>query len=212
MANTTPNNISYPTNASTKKTFEGHIQDTADSVQTALNTKANLSGATFTGSVVGTNIGLGGVTSPSQKIDMSGRGKFRSDGSNSAGFWITDNAGTETAFFGASGTSSSDQIGVYHNGAWRLQVDSSGRVTVPYQPAFTAYASAYQIAANQTMPYNNAPLNRGSHFNTSTYRFTAPVAGVYMFNVYDIGQSSGTSRFSLSIRTEYLQKKSLHIS
>ena len=40
MPTTTPDNISYPTNASTKKTIEGHIQDTATSVQTALNTKA----------------------------------------------------------------------------------------------------------------------------------------------------------------------------
>lgn len=40
MATTSPDNISYPTNASTKKTIEGHIQDTANSVQTALNTKA----------------------------------------------------------------------------------------------------------------------------------------------------------------------------
>lgn len=36
MANTTPDNISYPTSASSKKTIEGHIQDTATSVQTAI--------------------------------------------------------------------------------------------------------------------------------------------------------------------------------
>lgn len=111
--------------------------------------------------------------------------------------WITDNSGTETAFLGASGTSSTDAIGIYHNGAWRLQVDSSGRVMAPYQPAFSVFSSSYQIPPNQTMPYNNAPLNRGGHFNTSTYRFTAPVSGVYLFSVYDIGQNTGTSRFSL---------------
>lgn len=39
MANTTPDNISYPTNTSAKKTIEAHIQDTAASVQTALTSK-----------------------------------------------------------------------------------------------------------------------------------------------------------------------------
>lgn len=40
MATTSPDNISYPTNTSPKKTIEGHLLDTANSVQTALNTKA----------------------------------------------------------------------------------------------------------------------------------------------------------------------------
>ena len=40
MATTSPDGISYPNSASTKKTIEAHIQDTATSVQTALNTKA----------------------------------------------------------------------------------------------------------------------------------------------------------------------------
>jgi hypothetical protein len=40
MATTTPDNISYPNNTSVKKTIEGHLEDTAASVQTALNSKA----------------------------------------------------------------------------------------------------------------------------------------------------------------------------
>lgn len=36
MASTSPDNISYPTNASSKKTIEAHIQDTATSVQAAI--------------------------------------------------------------------------------------------------------------------------------------------------------------------------------
>ena len=39
MANTTPDNISYPNSASTKKTIEAHIQDTANSVQSAMTSK-----------------------------------------------------------------------------------------------------------------------------------------------------------------------------
>lgn len=39
MANTSPDNISYPTNASSKKTIEEHIQDTANSVQSAVTSR-----------------------------------------------------------------------------------------------------------------------------------------------------------------------------
>lgn len=76
-------------------------------------------------------------------------------------------------------------------------ISSSGYLTLPKQPAFSAYASASSITPNKIMPYNSAVINRGGHYNASTYRFTAPVAGIYLFSIYDIGQTSGTSRFSL---------------
>lgn len=180
MATTSPNNISYPTNADAQKTIEQRIQDTATSVQTALNTKANLAGAVFTGNVevsasgtyingsngtatfatsssgkvplitqgtsgqtanlqewqnssatvlssintsgqlITPNIGLGGITSPTQKLDSNGRIKLRSDGGSSAGCWFTGNDGTETVFLGQLGNSSSDAFGLYHTGAWRI--------------------------------------------------------------------------------------------
>ena len=33
-----------------------------------------------------------------------------------------------------------------------------------------------------TIPYSTAIKNIGSHFNTGTYTFTAPVTGLYLFN------------------------------
>jgi hypothetical protein len=66
--------------------------------------------------------------------------------------------------------------------ATRMQIDGSGRVTKPYQPYFYAYASAnFSSGQNSELPYNAILYNVGSHYNTSTYRFTAPVAGVYLF-------------------------------
>lgn len=62
--------------------------------------------------------------------------------------------------------------------------DSSGRVTMPYQPAFHAFPnSSYDInTTGAVIPFNNTVLNIGSHYNTSTQRFTAPIAGVYSFS------------------------------
>lgn len=77
------------------------------------------------------------------------------------------------------------------------QTFNSGIVRMPSQPAFSAYGSGGPFAATQTVPYNVAPLNRGNHYNTSNYRFTAPVAGVYRFNVYSIGSTSAITRFQL---------------
>ena len=160
---------------------------------TQLGLKANLAGAAFSGNVSTPAIGLGGVTSPTQKLDTSGRIKLRSDGGSSAGMWITDNAGTETAFFGAAGLSSSDQIGIYHNNAWRLQVDSSGRITTPSQPAFFAYRTSGLWAAT-VWTTDGTLFNTGGHYNGGNGRFTAPVAGRYFFALNSIGHTSGTTR------------------
>lgn len=77
------------------------------------------------------------------------------------------------------------------------KMDVSGRLSLPNIPAFSVYASAASIGSTQTMPYNTAAVNTGGHFNTSTYRFTAPVAGKYYLSIYDIGNTSVTTRFKL---------------
>jgi len=66
-----------------------------------------------------------------------------------------------------------------------LAVDSAGRVTMPYQPAFHVRGNGTQSwsgsTAYQTLQLDTATLNNGSAYNTSTYTFTAPVAGMYYF-------------------------------
>ena len=64
----------------------------------------------------------------------------------------------------------------------RMRIDSAGRVTMPYQPCFHAYASAggNNTVAGGTVPTSwNADTNVGSHFSNG--RFTAPIAGTYRF-------------------------------
>jgi hypothetical protein len=72
-------------------------------------------------------------------------------------------------------------------------VDQSGRVRMPYQPAFQAQAVESDTNyGNVVLPYPGVILNQGGHYNNSTYRFTAPVAGVYCFS-WDVWHSSSSN-------------------
>jgi len=67
-----------------------------------------------------------------------------------------------------------------------IEIDSNGVITQPVLPAFFARSDAtlYRTVA-EIVQYDDVTstgcFNQGSHFDTSTYKFTAPVAGVYSF-------------------------------
>jgi hypothetical protein len=71
------------------------------------------------------------------------------------------------------------------NSVERMRIAAAGQITMPYQPCFSAYGGGTQswsgAAARQIVQLNSTLINRGSHYNTSTYTFTAPVAGAYLF-------------------------------
>lgn len=56
-----------------------------------------------------------------------------------------------------------------------------GQVITPSQSAFIAFMTADSTAT--TVPFNATNLNRGSNFNTGTFSYTAPISGLYWFNV-----------------------------
>lgn len=62
-----------------------------------------------------------------------------------------------------------------------LAVDTSGSVLTPNQPAFVAYNAPAYLTDNTNIVWSSTVLNRGSVYNTSNGRFTAPVAGLYQF-------------------------------
>lgn len=68
-------------------------------------------------------------------------------------------------------------------GTSSMTIDSSGRVLRPASTlvAFDATTVSGGNISSGTIPFNTAALNLGSHFNTTTYKFTAPVDGVYEF-------------------------------
>ena len=69
-----------------------------------------------------------------------------------------------------------------------MVIDSDGAVTKPLQPAFHAQlnTTATNISINAyTIPIMSVErFDRGGDYNTSTYEFTCPVAGLYHFEAY----------------------------
>jgi hypothetical protein len=83
--------------------------------------------------------------------------------------------------FSTGGTSGSDT-----GGTERARIDSSGRLTMTSQPAFRARLSSDQSVTTNAatkIAYNTEDYDVGSNFDTSTNRFTAPIAGKYLFVV-----------------------------
>ncbi|MDA8863738.1 hypothetical protein N9I05_01660 [Pseudomonadales bacterium] len=81
----------------------------------------------------------------------------------------------------------------------RMRIDSSGRVTMPYQPAFWAFSSTFATTGNY--PFTNFSIsgagkfNTGNHLNLTSGVFTAPLAGKYQFNgAFHSSSSSTTAR------------------
>lgn len=83
-------------------------------------------------------------------------------------------------------------------GAERMRIDSNGRITTPFQPSCSIYLSTNQNITSGTwtqLNINTSRFNTGNNFNTSTYTFTAPVAGKYFIS-YTVNFALDTSLVS----------------
>jgi C1q domain len=81
-----------------------------------------------------------------------------------------------------------------------MAINSSGYVAKQYQPAFYAYPSGeIPASASTVLAFNSTMFNVGSCYSTSTYRFTAPLAGRYVFEQQSLAQGS-SSMLDVSLR------------
>jgi hypothetical protein len=163
----------------------------------------------------GQNVGIG-TSSPTRLLDVTTTGALaaiaviQNTSTASAQLRVKNPQnesifGVDTSTGGLTGTANATYIytGNYPilfspNGTERMRIDTSGRVTMPYQPCFYATVTGSGTVAGITViPFNSTVVNIGSCFNTSTYRFTAPVAGTYMFIAQPSFNGASTARVSI---------------
>ena len=95
-----------------------------------------------------------------------------------------------------------------NNGAVQMAIDTSGRVTKPYIPAFSVRGaqtgsvsggSQFTFTDSTTGASTQVVFNNGSYWNNSTSLFTAPVAGYYQFN-FNVYQTNAATAASVAVR------------
>ncbi|QPX47974.1 hypothetical protein PQC13_gp009 [Synechococcus phage S-SRM01] len=154
----------------------------------------NITGvSTFTGnSYVAGSLGIG-TASPGTKLHLIGNqylqgGNYFTD--TTSGYFWAGNGSFAGGIYGSNSGNvttiiSPQTINFVTSSTQRLSIDSSGRITAPFQPSCSVYLSTNQNITSSTwtqLNINTSRFNTGNNFNTSTYTFTAPVAGKYFIS------------------------------
>ena len=119
--------------------------------------------------------------------------------SGSAG--ITNAIGSVTTS-ASSGAGSADMVFLTTGSgtrAERMRISSVGYVTMPNQPAFHAVRNAGNVSSTGIFICNAVTFNDGNHYNSSTGRFTAPVAGRYQMNFFVLMQGGNNVDFIIRV-------------
>ena len=66
------------------------------------------------------------------------------------------------------------------NGTTALNIDTTGRVTLPNQPGFLATGSFSSPSGSSVRSYSSVPYNIGNHYNNTNGVFTCPLTGKYL--------------------------------
>ena len=167
----------------------------------------------LTASATGGKLGIGTDT-PDYDLTVEGsshpRIKINSTNNTASGLFMTvRNSGTLTG----TATTRIDETGNYsiYNGTTssplNMNIDASGRVTKPNQPAFLAKVNAnignlsVNTASNVDIPITNEIFDLNNNFSSST--FTAPVTGKYVlgFHMRLDNIDAATTSYSLYLVT-----------
>jgi len=179
--------ISYNANVSGVSTFTSGIVVSVGSTE-ALRTDSN------------SNIGIkttstSGFNGACDDVVISG--------SSSPGltFHSTSTTGTGSiAFTDAVGSTTQGAINYVHNGDYmmfqtgaseKMRIDSSGRVTTPYQPSFQTAGTNYTQTNAATVIIPNVVVFI-TGFTHSSGVFTVPVSGKYLFGFWGLSYPHGT--------------------
>lgn len=148
-------------------------------------TPANRAGDTFTGAII-VNTTNGSPPFTAGRVNSDSEGgqiDFCRSSDNAAAWGIDVYGNTSTPSFRFIDNSAS---------ATRMQIDSGGRVTMPYQPYARVSKNNGNIGYNSVIVFNYADDDVMSIYNSTTGRFTAPVAGRYL-SMHGMFTASGNS-------------------
>ena len=123
------------------------------------------------------NVGIGNT--PADKLDVQGADNgitVRAITANRPVIKLV-NGTTNMLQFSANGTYGAIGDGTDAN---RYMTFRDGYVTQPSQPSFDANSPNKTTAGNNIV-YGSTRHNQGGHYSTSNGKFTAPIAGVYLF-------------------------------
>lgn len=92
-----------------------------------------------------------------------------------------------------SGDAERGQLAIYEgeNNLW--SITDQGYVSSPNIPAFYVYRSGSANISSGNFPFSEVRLNNGNHYNTSNYRFSAPIKGIYCFLATALHRQSSTN-------------------
>jgi hypothetical protein len=173
----------------------------------------NASGDTMTGDlIVNANVGIG-TSSPTDSLHI-----YKAEGAvgdphatlKLGGYSTT---GVKISAYRADGNSNYQGITFNPHGLSSnfeaMRIDSSGRVTMPYQPAFYTKVEIPSGSPGDVRGKGTPITNTGSHFNGASGRFTAPIAGRYYFA---LDLSPGNNTIKTRYFYFYFQKNGSDIS
>ena len=178
------------------KTIRAAANDNPDGIAFIENTTERMR-------IRGGNVGIG-TTSPATAFHVNAAG---------SGDKVKIGNGTRDAFFAAdsSGVSlgneasqagellylnqASGYVSIFTDGGERQKIDSSGNITAPNQPSFMCYPTSgswTQPGGSAQITFGSESFDKGGNYNTSNGRFTAPVAGRYLF-IMELAVNASTS-------------------
>ena len=131
--------------------------------------------------------------------DANGYARFTATEANAQLGLFRSGSSAGGGYLGAN----SDASFIAYDGSFteRMRIDTAGRVTMPYQPAFQTNGAGYSLVANEIYAIRPSALfNTGGHYNVVNGRFTAPVTGKYKFHFLFTTATSGAAAPSLYFR------------
>ena len=138
-----------------------------------------------------TGVGIG-TNNPASTLDVGGEITIRRTAAGNEGGQINFARASDNAVawnIDAYGSTSTPSLRFIDSitAVTRMEIDGSGRVTMPYQPAFRASfnGDSTTLTSAGRMPYTvNAGagcFDKTNSFDNTNYYFVAPAAGTYIF-------------------------------